>query len=297
MRKVLVLGGTRFFGKRLVQKLINNGDDVTVATRGETEDPFGNKVERVKVDRFDRKSMEQAFKGQEWDVIYDQICFAPDDAQDACDIFKGRVKKYVLTSTLAVYNYNEKAEKVEKDFDPYSYPLKYGRKDVFDYGEGKRLAEAVFLQKAKFPVVAVRPPIVLGKDDYTERLHYYVRKVLAGEVIGFDDLSRKLSFVDSDDLARFLFWCGVEDDFSGPANASSPDQITHGEMIKLIEDKTGTEAKIEHPSSKEANSPMNFPVSIYQDVSIAEAEGFHFSKLSDWLAPLVEWIVSKEKKK
>ncbi|MFA9557478.1 NAD-dependent epimerase/dehydratase family protein [Evansella sp. AB-rgal1] len=294
MRKVLVLGGTRFFGKRLVQKLIENGDEVTVATRGETGDPFGSAINRIKVDRFDRESMKNAFEEGSWDVIYDQICFSPDDAQDACDVFRDKVKKYVLTSTLAVYAYDENAKKAEKDFNPFNYDITYGRKEQFDYAEGKRLAEAVFFQKAPFPVVAPRPPIVYGIDDYTERLHYHVRKVLVEEVIGFDNLDTVTSFVDSEDLAQFLFWVGFQD-LSGPVNTSSPDQISFREIIELIEKKTEKKAKVQPPKTKEESSPMNFPVSIYQDVSLARASGYDFKSLSQWFEPLIEEIVKQEK--
>jgi len=294
MRKILVLGGTRFFGKRLVHKLLENGDEVTVATRGETPVPFGKKVHHIKVDRFDRGSMENAFQDGEWDVIYDQICFSPDDALDACEIFARRVGRYVFTSTLSVYEFNEKAEKIEKDFDPYHYEMKGGRKEQFDYGEGKRLAEAVFFQKATFPVIAPRPPVVFGLDDYTERLHYYVRKVMNDQKIGLDHLEANVSFVDSEDLANFLFWTGFQD-FTGPVNASSSDQISLGKMIELIEGASSKTAIVEPASSKEDSSPINFPFSIYQDVSAAAANGYHFKKLSEWFEPLIKDIVAKEK--
>ncbi|ADU29686.1 NAD-dependent epimerase/dehydratase family protein [Evansella cellulosilytica] len=294
MRHVLVLGGTRFFGKRLVQKLIDNGDNVTVATRGETEVKFDGTVTRVKVNRFDRESMTSVFPDKKWDIIYDQICFSPDDAQDACDVFAGKVNRYVLTSTLSVYQFNEKAAKEEKDFNPFAYDIQSGRKEDFDYSEGKRLAEAVFFQKANFPVVAPRPPIVFGLDDYTERLQYHIRKILRGDKIGIDNVEAKISFVDSEDLAQFLFWIGHQD-FVGPVNASAPDQITLGDMIALIERKTGGRAIVKASLSKEESSPMNFPTSYYQDVAFAKAEGYTFKPLSEWFEPLIEALVKNEK--
>ncbi|WP_280768692.1 NAD-dependent epimerase/dehydratase family protein [Salipaludibacillus daqingensis] len=296
MRKILVLGGTKFFGKRLVQKLLKNGDEVTVATRGETPHPFGEQVHHLTVDRFDRGSMERTFQDGEWDVIYDQICFSPDDAVDACEIFAGRVERYVFTSTLSVYEFNGNAEKIEKDFDPYNYEVKLGRKEQFDYGEGKRLAEAVFFQKAPFSVVAPRPPVVFGLDDYTERLHYHVRKVLNEEKIGLDHPEARVSFVDSEDLAEFLFWTGFQQ-FTGPVNASSPDQISLEKMIHLIEQASGKKANVTAAHSKEESSPINFPVSIFQDVSAAEANGYHFRNLSDWFEQLIKDIVAEETRK
>ena len=168
MRRALVLGGTRFFGKRLVLTLLENDWDVTVASRGLANDPFGHTVKRLTIDRYDAESLQAALKNREWEVVYDQICYAPSDAMDACQLFSGRIGRYVLTSTGSVYADKPMPYK-EEYFDPYSYPLQMGRRDSFDYGEGKRLAEAVFFQKAQFPVAAMRIPVVVGLDDYTQR--------------------------------------------------------------------------------------------------------------------------------
>lgn len=293
MQKVLVLGGTRFFGKRLVQKLEDLNIDVTFATRGESDISFARNAKHITVDRFDRSSMEEAFQDKSWDVVYDQICFSPDDAQDAVDIFKHKTKRYILTSTLSVYEMDEEGEKTEESFDPYNYPLNKGRKEEYEYGEGKRLAEAVFFQKASFPVVAVRPPIVLGEDDYTERLHDHVRRILHGEKIGIDNLKAELSFVDSEDLASFLLWSG-EKTFTGPINASSPDKMTLKQFIETIEDETGKQALITS-SSEGTPSPMNFPGSFYQNVNKAAELGYQFTPLKVWFPPLVKSITKEER--
>lgn len=105
--------------------------------------------------------------GQEWDTVFDNICYSPQAAKDACEVFQGKVRRYILTSTLSVYDPAPRKHK-ENDVNPYIYPVTLGGKDDFSYGEAKRLAEAVFLQQADFPVAAVRFPIVLGEDDYTE---------------------------------------------------------------------------------------------------------------------------------
>ncbi len=289
IRNVLVLGGTRFFGKGLVELLINNGDRVTIATRGNQPAPFGDQVTRVRVDRSDRKAMEVSFEDTRWDVVYDQICYSPSDAKIACDVFKEKTKQYILTSTLSVYEWTEKASKVEKDFDPYKYSVQMGNRAEFNYGEGKRLAEAVFFQQATFPVTAVRPPIVLGEDDYTERLHDHVRKVLKEEPIFINEAETKLSFVEADDLAAFLFWVGTKD-LCGPVNASAPDQITLGSLLELIESRVGKKAVIQKPQDKENQSPFNFPASNYQDVSLVTASGYAFHPITEWLPDLVESI-------
>ena len=89
-----------------------------------------------------------------------------------CEVLRGKTKKYVMTSSMAVY---EPALSLsEEDFNPYEYAIAYGDRNDFNYGEGKRLAEAVVFQHATFPVVAVRFPVVIGENDYTKRLQFYV---------------------------------------------------------------------------------------------------------------------------
>ena len=103
MKTALVLGGTRFFGKRLVSNLVDADWDVTIASRGLADDPFGHRVKRLTLDRYNHESLQVALKGGEWDVVYDQICYAPSDAMDTCNLLSGKIGRYVLTSTGSVY--------------------------------------------------------------------------------------------------------------------------------------------------------------------------------------------------
>ncbi len=81
-----------------------------------------------------------------------------------------------MTSSMAVY---EPALSLkEDDFDSYQYPIVYGDRKDFSYEEGKRLAEAVLFTYATFPVIAVRFPVVIGENDYTKRLQFYVDHIV-----------------------------------------------------------------------------------------------------------------------
>ena len=192
MRKVLVFGGTRYFGKRLVDLLLENGDQVTIATRGNVKDDFGNLVSRIQVDRASEKSMVENFSDSEiWDVIYDNICYSSNEAKIAMNLFKDKVKKYVFTSTMSVYGFGKQAL-VESNFDSTVYPIKMLNRSDTDYGEAKRMAEAYFIQNATFPVTAPRFPIVLGLDDFTKRLHFHIERISKGQEIGFQSAEAKI---------------------------------------------------------------------------------------------------------
>lgn len=289
MKKVLVFGGTRFFGKKLVDLLLGNGDLVTIATRGITKDDFGDRVSRIIVDRTSVTSMNEHFSGlQTWDVIYDNICYSSNEAKIAVDLFKGKVKKYVFTSTISVYGFG-KGKLIERDFDSSTYPIRMISRPDADYGEGKRMAESFFIQNAPFSVVAPRFPIVLGLDDFTKRLHFHIERVSKGLNVGFHTLDAKISFITSTEAADFLFWVG-NNDVVGPINACSNGEILLEELISWIERETGKRALVIENQEGESSSPFGIPENWYMSNDRARITGFDFKDLKEWLPKLVHNI-------
>lgn len=288
MKKVLVLGGTRFFGRKLVERLVEEQHDVTIVTRGRSENPFGNAVKHIQVDRKDMTALREAMAGKEFDIVYDNICYSPNDAKKFCDIFNGSIKKLVFTSTLSTYEANGTPHG-EADFDPHSYEIVMGEATDFTYGEGKRQAEAVFYKYAHFPVVAVRFPIVMGEDDYTRRLHFHVERIIQDEPIGFVNMDAEMGFIQATEAARFLHWVGMNE-VEGPINAAANGTISLKELIACIEEKTKKQAKIALLGPDEIRSPYAVPASWYMVTNKAQRQGFVFSELHEWLAPLVEAI-------
>ncbi|MEW4282216.1 NAD-dependent epimerase/dehydratase family protein [Priestia koreensis] len=287
MKKVLVLGGTRFFGRRLVEKLLAHNYDVTVATRGKTKDAFGDRVHRVTVDRSNPQSMKDAFQDTKWDIVYDNINYNTHDAKSAIDVFEGNVGRYVFTSTLSVYDFGGDA-KVEGDFDPstYAYDL---NQDEFTYQEGKRQAEAIFEQTSAFSATYVRFPIVLGEDDYTKRLHFHVEHVLEGLPIGIPNQQASLSFITSQEAADFLFFAGHET-FTGPVNACSNGAYSLDELITLIEEITGKQSRVVSSTEDQHMSPFGVPDNWTMNTQKAKDAGFTFLNLHEWMPALVKTL-------
>lgn len=289
MRNILVLGGTRFFGKRLVERLLQDQDtQVTTLTRGKTEDRFGGQVSRLYADRTDQAALTEAVQGREWDVVYDNICYSPDEAAASARIFAGTAKRYILTSSLSVYDSRPEIL-TEADFDPGSYPVRMGGKDDFSYQEGKRLAETVLLKQTAFPAAAVRFPIVLGSDDYTRRLHFHIEHVREGKPIGIPNPDALISFIRSDEAAEFLYWLG-HSPLTGPVNACSDGTLSIGEIIAIIEQATGQQALIQPATSEKDMSPFGIDQSWYMDTTKARKAGFSFLSLSQWFPELVSSI-------
>ncbi|WP_233277371.1 Rossmann-fold NAD(P)-binding domain-containing protein [Paenibacillus durus] len=281
-----MLGGTRFFGKRLVERLLEDADnDVTIVTRGNAADPFGERIHRIHMDRTNPEMLASAALNQSWDIVYDNICYSPDEAAAACRIFEDRAKRYILTSSLSVYD--PRPEILTEDlFDPKAYPVRGGGRDDFSYQEGKRLAEAVFFQQAAFPVAAVRFPIVLGEDDYTKRLHFHIEHIRREEPVGIPNRQARISFIRSDEAADFLLWLG-RSELTGPVNACSEGSFTINEMISIIEGAAGKKAVIREKTADEHMSPFGIPQSWRMDTAKAQTAGFSFLTLADWFPELV----------
>lgn len=291
MKNILVLGGTRFFGRKLVELLLDDGHKVTIVTRGQSSHPFGDQVEHVIADRSDKNELAKAVKGRHFDIVYDNICYSPNEAYEFCEIFNGKIDKLVFTSTLSTYPMDGK-EKKESDFNPAQYEIQMGDKADFTYGEGKRLAEAVFFQHAKFPVTAVRLPIVMGEDDYTRRLHFHIERIANEEPIGFVNLEAEMSFIQAEEAANFLKWAGMND-IEGPVNATANGKISLAQLIHLIEKATGKSAKLSLLATDEIRSPYAISDSWYMSNQKAADHGFRFTNLDDWLEPLIESIAAE----
>lgn len=277
MKTALVFGGTRFFGVNLVEALLKKGIQVTIATRQNSQDSFGDRVERIKVDRFDGGSIEKAVKDRKWDVVFDQLCYSSNDAAIIANTLTGKMKKYVFTSTLSVYDYGEKM--TEEEFDPYTYELKMVDRQEVTYQEGKRQAESYLFQKASFPVVAMRIPIVLGENDYTKRLLHYVESAKDGKKIYFPNLEAEMSFIHQKEAGDFLAWI-AEKDFTGPINACANGYISMGDLMHLISEKLGKNVMV--TTDEKIESPYGIEETWSMSNEKAKKLGYNFTNLQDW---------------
>jgi nucleoside-diphosphate-sugar epimerase len=287
--KVLVLGGSNLIGPALVSELLADQADVTVATRGLTPDPFEDLVSRVKIERSERASLQTLASMRPWDVIYDQICFTAVDAKMACDCFAGRVGRYVFTSSVVVYA--PASDLAERDFDPYNFPA-HSQVDLsalpqhLRYAEGKRAAEAVFFQQAKFPVAAVRFPNILGANDKSRRLDWHVDFVQKHLPIFVPSPKVRQSLVWSEDVGRFLKWLGSQS-YTGPINAASSDPISVGDLLEIIAATLGSSVVYAEERTRENHSPFGLPEDFTINTQLAKTLGFEFVTVANWLPQLI----------
>lgn len=287
MSKILVFGGTRFFGKELIKELIINGHDITILTRGNAKDQFGDDIKRIQADKRDENALNKVLDGKEYDVVYDTICYSSKDADRMCRVLKGKTKKYIVVSSVSVYDkgYNLK----ETDFNPNKYNIIMGEREEFSYGEGKRLMEATLYKNADFKVISVRFPVVIGKDDYTKRLLTYVNRIKNRQVISSTKLDEKMNLITQSEAGIFLAWL-LNKDINAPVNASCIGEISLRDIVKIIEKEYHIEGIINENEDNSESSPYNDYLGLTIDImNIMELGAYRFKDIKDELTEIVKY--------
>jgi len=286
-KNILILGGTGFFGIHALNSLINQGHQITIATRGTSGNPFAGYAKHIILDRTIPESMAYAlYDLPDFDVVIDNLVFCSNDVKNLLDVIKP--KRYVYSSTIAVYDENLQMDMSESHFDPTSPGLIWCDRESLPYGERKRQAErAVFQAYDYIPAVALRIPYVVGMDDYTKRLYFYVDQVLHEKPMYIDNLNEQLSFITSKDAGEFLAWATLQD-FTGPINGASSGTFSLKQIIEYVENKTGKQAQYSPDGDPGTyNQRLAFSTSVKK----AEDLGFTFSDMTTEMFPLLDHYI------
>ena len=283
--KILVLGGTRFFGIYMVNELLAKDHDVTIATRGKASDEYGDKVQRIVIERTSEKSLKDALGGRHYDVVIDKIAYCSNDIKYVMEAVD--CDKYIHMSSTSVYE-PKHINTLETDFNGVSKQLVWCDRKAFSYEEIKRQAECALWQAyADRNWIAVRYPFAIGQDDYTKRLLYYVEHTMKSIPMNIDNLDNQMGFIRSDEAGKFMAFL-VDKDVRGAINGSSKGTISIREIIEYVEKKTGAKAVVDQAGAK---APYNGEPEYSINTEKARALGFRFSILQDWIYELLDYFI------
>lgn len=276
-------------GVHTVRALLKNGHSVAIATRGLKPDNFGDKVTRIAVDHTNAQSLKDVLANQYFDVVCDSLAYCSNDIKYILDAVHCR--RYITTSSTAIYK--KHTNTTENEFDPLRYPLKWCGRADYPYDEIKRQAECALFQA--YPAqnaAAVRFPFVIGKDDYTKRLYFYVEHTVKGIPMFVDNLQNQMGFIQSKEAGQFIAWL-AEQKYIGAVNGSSSGTISIAQILDYVEKKANCKAIL---CSDGDSAPYNGEPEYSINTDLAKKLGFTFTPLQNWIYSLLDEYIQMAKK-
>jgi 2'-hydroxyisoflavone reductase len=237
--RILMIGGTRFVGRHIVEAACAAGHDVTVFHRGQTGPDLFPDLEHL---IGDRNSDLSALASGRWDATVDTCAYVPRQVHALADVLGDRAGRYLLVSSVSAYaspgqrGYREDAALAELA-DPSA-------EEVNDqtYGGLKVLCERAAVDRFGPRTLIVRPTYVVGPDDYTWRFPWWVTRIArGGDVLAPGPADAPSQVIDVRDMAGWIVGL-LDHGESGPFHCVGPSvSFTWREQLETIERAVGPE--------------------------------------------------------
>lgn len=308
MSRVLVIGGTLFVGRSLVEQLLSRGDEVVVMHRGDGT-PFGERVGELRCDRNDVAGVQRALDGRRFDVIYDNVYDwqrGTTAEQVAAAALAGRdgLRRYVFTSTVAVYGaggtFDERAPLV-----PPEYPEPYSRQKA----DSERALFALH-RDTQLPMTTLRPTFIYGPHNPMQREAFFWDRLRADRpIIVADDGSQPMQWVHVDDVARAAVRAAGAEVANGRAYNLAGPPLTQLQFVEALARAAGRTPKIVHVSRARLQSagggvfkpPLYFgefldiPAIAVSATAAREDLGLEFTPLEEGLRETYRWYERQDR--
>jgi nucleoside-diphosphate-sugar epimerase len=234
MARVLVIGGTLFIGRALVDQLLERGDEVAIMHRGK-DTPFGKRVTEIRCDRNDIAAVRSALGDTRFDVVYDNVYdwergTTADQVTAAAVATSTGLSRYVFTSSVAAYppggEYDEEDPLVPADYpNPYAAQKAESERALFDLHRRKGV-----------PVTTLRPAFIYGPHNPFDREAFFWDRLRAARpIIIPEDGSSTMQWVHVRDVARGAVLAASTDAAVGRAyNLASYPPITQIDFVHLL---------------------------------------------------------------
>jgi nucleoside-diphosphate-sugar epimerase len=245
--RALVLGGSVFVGKRLVQALVVNGHEVSVLNRGKTPTELPEGVGHLKADRTEIASMQAALGSSEWDVVYDVSGFVMaaggSDIDGLLDLFDGRVGDYVYVSSIMAYD-----QSLTGIF-PWTEDLGFNPEGTASYGGFKAVAEQAMLHRhasSGFPASVVRPAAIYGPDNniFDMEAPMFLRLLQSRPVLVPHGGLVATSYGHVDDLCEVMVAMAGQPAARGEIFNITAEGLTSTRYVELLADIVGAEPDV-----------------------------------------------------
>lgn len=243
--RALLIGGTRFVGRHIAQALLKRGDAVTLFHRGST--PLPEELRGVDEVLGDRERGFDSLAGRTFDVVIDTCGYTPGVVARSAAAFKGRAQRYLFVSSISAYDDARATAPVEEDAPLRALPPGADRETMTPetYGALKALCEDVVLREFGERATIVRPGLVAGPYDPTDRFTYWPLRIAAGgDVLVPVSVDEPVQYIDARDLAAFvaeLSALGVPGIFNA---VTPPRAVTLGEIVDGANAASGPDTRL-----------------------------------------------------
>jgi 2'-hydroxyisoflavone reductase len=239
--KLLVIGGTMFLGRHIVEAALAGGHEITLFNRGQHNADLFPEVEKL---RGDRKEDLSALDGRRWDAVVDTCGYVPRVVRMSAAKLADAVEHYTFVSSLSVYG-----EMAEPGMDE-SAPVGTLEDETVEtvtgetYGPLKALCERAAEEAMPGRTMNVRAGLIVGPHDPTDRFTYWVHRVAeGGDVLAPGRPAQRVSFVDVRDLAEWIVR-SAERRTTGVYNATGPGEpCTMERLLESARRASGSDAR------------------------------------------------------
>ena len=304
---ILIIGGTRFLGRHLVDSALARGHQVTLFNRGQTNPNLFPNIETI---IGDREHDIEKLSDLTWDAVMDTCGNMPRIVHESAVGLERSVKRYVFISSISAYA-DESYGKIGLTEDDPPAPLSDESDDNTPetYGPRKTRCEKYVQDVYKDRALIIRPGLIVGPNDPTDRFTYWpVRIAGGGDVLAPEKPEVPVQIIDVRDLADFIIML-LKINASGIYNATGPDyELTVGAMLETCKQVSGSDANfkwasVEFLKQNNVQEWIDMPVWIpdneenagfsRMDISKAVNAGLIFRPLADTIKDTLGWANSR----
>lgn len=239
--RLLVLGGTQFLGRHIVDAGRRGGHELTLFNRGRTDPTPIAGVEQIHGDREHDLSL---LAGRRWDAVIDTSGYLPRVVRTSAEALADAVETYAFVSSISAYGQFRETG-LDEDAPTAADPPADTEDVIGHYAELKAACERVVADVLPARALIIRPGLIVGPYDPTERFTYWVRRVSAGgRVLAPRAPDQPVQLIDARDLAGWIVRM-AEERATGVYNATGPaGTLTFGSMLERIRTATGGRAEL-----------------------------------------------------